>query len=492
MKKTITLLILLVMILSALASCGTETVVEETETPATETAETETLEETAVPEVSDDLPKKDFEGRTFSMITYNDIASDLIAPEVTGDVVNDAVFARNATVAERFNVVLETKGDFAWDEIPAYVRRSVQAGEDAFQLSVDHMVSFSGLVCDGLLMNWYDIPYIDFSKPWWSQSTVEDMSYMGKATPLAIGDLSLSSIADSLCYYFDKGAVVDYGLEDMYTVVNEGRWTIDYVMEITNDIYLDLNGNNERDMYDFYGLSQCKTSPVDGFLFALGGKIIEIGADGVPTYVYGDEKTVAIFEKVWKLCHESDGVCIDREYSAVHYTADYAFLDGLSVFASGKLSSGSSFFRDREGEYGIIPYPKFDEAQQEYLTLSVSPGILAVPKTVSDQEFVGIIIEALNAESHKQVLPVYYETALKAKYVHDSDSAKMVDLVREGRVFDMGYVYDNWKGVGFQFERLIQDENENIVSYIERNDRAARTYYDKVLSYLASMAEGNG
>ena len=38
----------------------------------------------------------------------------------------------------------------------------------------------------------------------------------------------------------------------------------------------------------------------------------------------------------------------------------------------------------------------------------------------------------LSRESYKNVLPIYYESALKIKYTRDEESAMMIDLIHDG------------------------------------------------------------
>ena len=112
----------------------------------------------------------------------------------------------------------------------------------------------------------------------------------------------------------------------------------------------------------------------------------------------------------------------------------------------------------------------------------------AVPKTVSDPEFVGIITEALNAESYKAVFPAYYEVALKTKYTHDDESVKMLDYIVDHRVFDFGYVYDNFKGFSFYFQYLIGGEaSSDFESYYAANSSASIAQYQTVLDYYEDL-----
>ena len=83
-------------------------------------------------------------------------------------------------------------------------------------------------------------------------------------------------------------------------------------------------------------------------------------------------------------------------------------------------------------DYGIIPFPKLDEAQKEYVTLSHNSGtVICVPATTSDarMEYVGAVLEATMAESYRSVVPKFIEASLKHKYSRDEASAKTVDLI---------------------------------------------------------------
>ncbi len=489
MKKAISL-ILLASIAAGLLSCGSEGAQSESTTAASsDTTEAVTTEKAV--DTDDELPERKFDGRTFTVITYDQILTDVKADEANGDVVNDAVFERNQTVEERFDVTLETISNANHRDTAKRIQSSVLAGDDDFELIAHHVVGSGGLALQDLFMNWYEIPYINFEKPWWSRSTTEDLTYGNNVAPLAIGDMALSAMYGTYCYFFDKKGAEDYGLDDLYAVANAGDWTLDYVMEITKDIYKDLNNNNERDEYDYYGLTQSPYSAVNAFLWSSGGKVFENDAQGIPQYVYGGEKVMNIYEKVYELCFNSEGVCIKRNFGEVtgvdYDMAARTFRDDMSLFVSGTLDMTIKFFRSR-GEYGILPYPKYDEAQPEYKTMVDGyHAALAVPKTVTDTEFVGIITEALNAESHKIVVPAFYEVALKVKYSHDEESVQMLDRIIENRVFDLGYVYDNWLGVSFNFDRLIKVSSTDFASYYAEKSPAALAHYDEVLAFFESI-----
>lgn len=482
----------LAILVSLLASCGSPASTAEV-TTAGDTTTGPVVTEPA--EISDELPDKKFSGRTFTTLTYDQLIADYQADEANGDVVNDAVWERNQKVMDRFDVTLETLSQPLYNNTTDYIKTTVLSGEETFQIAAHHVVSLGTLALNDVFMNWYEIPYINFEKPWWSPSTIEDLTYDG-VTLIAVGDYSLSSLAATYCYFYDKQAAVDYKFDDLYKVVDDGKWTMDYVMGLVKDIYVDLNGNAQKDEADFYGLTSTTQSALNTYLWSSGNKIFTNEKDGSKTMTYNNARTVDIIEKLYKLCFETEGVCMDRptyetQSGSKHYIAALSFRDNLSALIPGTLDMTVNYFRDRKGEYGILPYPKFDEEQEDYKTMVDGyHAALAVPKTISDPEFVGIITEALNAESNKIVFPAYYEVALKVKYAHDDESVQMLDKIVNSRVFDFGYVYGGWSGVAFMFQGIVgENKSKDFASYYASKGPAAEQYYQDVIDYFNELRQ---
>lgn len=109
----VALFLALVTLLPTLLSCAAE---EAETTPAadlsTDTVETVETEET---ELMPDLPDMDFGGEDFMFLTSNKddtngvdwITYDVWVESSTGDVINDAVFERNAYLEDTYNIVMK-------------------------------------------------------------------------------------------------------------------------------------------------------------------------------------------------------------------------------------------------------------------------------------------------------------------------------------------------------------------------------------------------
>ena len=107
------------------------------------------------------MPDEDFEGAVFTILTYDQCKTDVYSEEANGEVINDAVFERNQTVSERFNTEIEVNSLATNSEVTNFINTTVMAGDEAFQLVSNHVVQLGSIIMQDLLMNWYDIPYID-------------------------------------------------------------------------------------------------------------------------------------------------------------------------------------------------------------------------------------------------------------------------------------------------------------------------------------------
>lgn len=98
--------------------------------------------------------------------------------------------------------------------------------------------------------------------------------------------------------------------------------------------------------------------------------------------------------------------------------------------------------------YGIVPLPKYSAEQDRYYT-TVQSGMhmYCIPIDVKNPEEVGILTEALAAESYRVLQPAYFEVVLKSRYAKDAPSSMMVDLMYDSVTFDFGMTYNSSLGI---------------------------------------------
>ena len=492
MKKSLTLCLIAALLL---AGCGgTSETPDDTAAADTQTAAPsagDELENRAA--VDDGLGNPDLGGYEFRIIADTNASGVnwryVDADEATGDVVMDAVYKRNTDIEQRFNCTITLVHTAEAGQLRGWAQTAVTAGDDAFDLYHSHVIQAGNAAAEKLFINWYDMPKVDLTKPWWSQTITETLSYKNQLY-LAVGDSALSSIGQTWCTFYNSSLGADYGMGSYFDTVNEGKWTFDFMVSLAKDAYKDLNGNGEKDNEDQYGYLTQHQSSINAFLWAFDNPILMKDGDEME-FVYNTEKLADIIEKlVTAFRHGDAGIRTDVTYvspkngSTHNYNVDM-FSESKAVFTHGVISQSLDYFRDMEDDYSILPYPKWDEAQKEYHTMSDgSHAVEAVPVTVplDKRETVGIIIEALNAESWKHVVPAYYDTALKFKGTRDDESIAMLDMIVNSRVFDMGYIYSGGKGPGFALQQLFTNDDTNIASHLAANASTFEEHYAKVFA----------
>ncbi|MBQ7898131.1 MAG: hypothetical protein IJ323_06875 [Clostridia bacterium] len=495
MKRFTALLLSLVMMLSSvilLASCNEE------EAPDTDPivtpqgdktfAEGDIFEERAA--VDDELPEYDFEGRTFRIAGHK--TSDFYPdPESAnkGNLIVDAMVSRTTTAENRFNFVLKPVFTGGTSEVADWVSKTVLSGSDEFDLLVHHVMASAGIVSKNLFLNWYDIPNVDFSKPWWAASTSDELTYDGKCI-FAISDFNYSAVACTYCLIFNKNLANSYDLGNLYEVVESGDWTYDYFYDLIKDVYTDNDGDGEKSAGDFYGMIQGDANQLNQWLYAFDNPIMRKNEEGVPTLAFKSDKINNIIQTLYDYCFNTQGVCygVDLEKAGSSFTDMFLSKKGIfGVVTLGELTATN--YRNFDDEYGILPLPKFNEAQDDYHTLAYGEHtILAVPKTVKDTEFVGTCIEALSAESYKQVIPTFYEIALKTRYLRDNESKKMLDIIINNRLFDFGYVYDGFKGFAYTLNDMFSSGSSNFESYYSREYTSVRSHFKVIIKAFDKLS----
>ena len=481
MKKTLTLFILAAMIVSSV-SCGSESpdMTEGTTDSATDvTTTTEAL--TGREAVSDDLPDIEF-NKDFTILTRNDYDYELNT-ESSGDVLDDALYDRNRVVEERFDVTIKTVSmDATWPstDFNSNLQASIMAGDGAYDLVAGYAASITKLVGEGLFIDWNTMKYNDFSKPWWSSQIADEMNIGGKCF-LVTGDASLALWKNMRCMLFNKRLADDYNTPDLYEIVKSGDWTFDKLIEVTKDVYQDLDGDGKKSDGDIYGYITGWSTAVDNLKEAFEIRVTTKGDDGFPEMSLVNERTIEAIQRVNSFFNDGDAVLFTQEFcekSGEHFS------NGQGLIASSILGE-VNILRSMKDDFGIIPYPKYDSEQENYHSTSLDEFTLfVIPNDAKDPDMTSIILEALSAESYKQVIPVYYDVALKTKGARDDQSAEMIDIIRDELTFDFGYLNSSALSYAGQlWVTLIRNNNNNIVSEYATRQAA----YEKNLAALLEV-----
>ena len=493
MKKIIAFLLLTVFILSACQNDTADTNADKVtvQNEITDDAQAESTEAGILP----NLPDEDFGGYTFRVVSRGDDwhaypahSRDIIASDDNiGDTINDAVYERNLAVEEQFNIKItlqtfpELTGDGEMGGINA-VKKAHAAGDDTFDLIMGHEVMIGTATTEGYFYNWYDMPYVDLSKPWWNEEVTTQLS-IGQTAFLAMSDLSVSSHDNAYVILFNKQYHENYQLENLYDLVDSGKWTFDKFYSLYADIYEDLDGDGKRSIKDFYGFIEG-----GGYLnwfFAGGNRITQKDENNRPYYDLLTDRSTTTFSKA------SDMLLNEGAYRFdwwINEDIIPMFEANRGIFLGTQIGS-IPLLRGMTVDFGILPYPKLNEEQDGYYNfIDAHSSLMAVPNMVADKEKAGAIIEALSYESYKRVVPAYFDIALKTKFARDDESEKMLDIIFKNSVYDFDYVYGDWI-VTYRFFDNLRDGRTNFVSDVEKSMKAAQLRLDKVVAMFDEIID---
>ncbi|MBE6613221.1 MAG: extracellular solute-binding protein [Ruminococcaceae bacterium] len=435
MNKRILSILLLISLLAS-ASCGSGGA-EGGVTTASGDTTTAAPVETGV---TDNLGTYDFGGEEFHMLTRFTplFYPNLDIEEQTGDALDDAVYNRNRRIEERFNFEFkETLYDYTIEKND-WPRQFLLAGDDTYDLYTGRMINLFTYAAEGMIMPVGELAAVDPDKPYWNAQLYSDLQVAGE-NMFAVGDFNLSALDFTHVMLFNKQMVDDYQLGDLYEIVRSGKWTYDKFEEVGKQVISDLNGDAKMDVNDQYGYTSLVKQVMPSFWIAARAELITKDGDGMLQYIAPkSEKVTEVFTKIFEMTWDT-GIW----HQNIENTGAGGTDAELEIFKNGKaLFTGASCFqitammRDAEVEFGILPYPKWDENQDKYYSRIEGCELFGVSYANPNPEMAGVILEAMACESYNTVRPTYYDVTLKVKGTRDEDSAEMLDIIFENRVFD--------------------------------------------------------
>ncbi len=441
MKRTLSLLLALLTLLSVLltaVACADSGEDSEETTAANNSAETEAESKLSAYE---SIPKENLGGE-FVICSRDDMIDDFWIEELSGDLLEDSIYERNKILENDFGVKVIAVEGGGYDQVNNTMKLQATGNLDEFDLYIGHKYSYNSCVVNNYCYNMASIDTMDLEAEWWDKGCYENLSFDGK-TYVMIGDINPQSMVISSCFVFNKRMLTEMGksIDELNELATNGGWTLDKLSEYTNNVTFDLNGDGTIEYTsDRYGISSWKMDVPYSLFYGAGGQYITL-VDGMPELTYTADQITAIYEKMFAAMVTNNAYMVTDVN--LYETCYDVFTEGRALFCDATLNKISTYISDMKDPYGILPVPKFDENQKEYLSFvnGASPWIM-IGKTEKDPGRVGTIIEAMSAYNYDFVTPNLFEVVTKLQAAQDPASAAMVDYIIRNRIYDMAYFLD--------------------------------------------------
>ena len=390
----------------------------------------------------DTLGERDFNGDTFTILDANDHPDLFInfSEEMIGDPIHDALYERDRFIEEKYNVKLEYIQIHGGNTGCSTLERAVRAGDDTYDLVVAQAQgsALDRISLNNVLHNLTDAPHLSLQSPWWSRLLYENIQF-NSTLYYSGGDIFLSTYSQApAAMMFNKRLAQDYEInEDLYKLVFEGKWTLDVFDRITKDMNIDLNNDGRMTaLDDFYGyVGQSNTVTTGFWLAGLGLKFSTV-VDNMINVDLTSPYNLSRIDKLSNMLEKTD-------YTDQNHIIDITFKGGRALFLAHCLISPQLFLRDMEDDFGVLPMPKYDENQAEYVSFmnAWSSGFVGIPMT-ADIERASFLMEAMAYAGHEMLRRPVYDITLKTKAVRDEESERIIDIIIETAYMDINSVYN--------------------------------------------------
>ncbi len=474
----------------------------------------------------------DFGGEEFA-ISYSSLYTYEIYGAKDGDWIEGKVWQRNAAIQDRFNVQItndqevQIKGAADQESHYTAVSRALTQNSAEFDMVAMYAYLCGKLITanDGNFCDWRsEIPYcqdsIKAKHEWWPESINTDCTIMGRQY-VAVSDLCITSMEMCYAVIFNQELVNQYNIASqikssqngaaystLFDVVRGGDWTVDNMTAITKDFYQksELNQTDGKTQQDVYGLLADVGTGLDAFAF--GFNIHYINNDGVsaPTLWEVNSRVENAVNKAQNLIN-TDG-CYIMPSGATYEDKCKLFAEKHALFALlGLEDLKYTVIKDMESTakdpYGVLPYPKLDTTQTKYMTGTKDHyTVLAVPAAFLDesdayQHMIGAVTEALSAYNCDYVKDQYYEVIITHQNVYDADSREMIDLIMDGRIYDITtYHYNELilenktnSTLGLFFRYMILNKDTKAATYWKQYGTLVEQEFDDLIEDYNSIVK---
>lgn len=420
-------------------------------------------------------PSKDARGRLASLPERDLSSSALIIAVVDANTVcpnfesTDAVIIARSdvrrAVEEKYNAIILQNVTDAASMLTAAKEayNSDMYYADLISIPQSQLGAFHA---EGILANMNSLPFTDYTAEYYDQS-INGSARLGGIQFAVSGAANLNPDYLS-CIYFNRTLADQCGLEDVYTLVKEGKWTWDKLGELALT-------------------AKSANSSVTGLgAFAQTAALVDLAASSQDiVYVSGTESSAPIVDFLGNAQAERAKKAVDTMYRLLFTDGTYsktAGNDTRALFSSGTLlftadtldymtqiSSGSV-------EWGILPMPKQDEAQNSYISpLSADAPIFCALANTPSYETSGLLLEALNAAAHDYIADVYMNDRIDY-HLRDTQSVYMLEYIIDGAASDFAHMFASGiKGLENASYKAIQNAvtTRSTLDQLYRNNKNA-------------------
>ena len=427
-----------------------------------------------------ELPLESYDNKDFVVLCEGGPGSlwanneDFFLEEDSDDGVKSAIYQRVQIMKEDYgiNIVPHISTSTTSD-----LHTSIQSGDNAYNAVFALQSEITTSAANGDLMDLFEAENLDLSKHYWDQNVPELLSISNQLF-FTTGDILTMEELASWVLTFNKKMVKMNDLPDLYQLVRDNEWTIDKFNELLLNISVD-NGDSIWDHTDTYALATHNDNAF-GLFYSCGLRFVTKNSDDIPVINSEEmpkilkvaEKTVDIQERENKTINAHDWISVNP---LAHEITIEAFQEDRALFFAETLDAVIKL-RDMDTDFGIIPLPKYDKQQENYITFVNPAGsLVGLPKSEQTRDggyFASYALEAMAYLGYKHITPQFIEKAIMGKSTRDDESVDMLRIIFANRTYDLGIIC-GFGDIASDYSTLINSGKTTINSAFNRKIKKA-------------------
>lgn len=408
---------------------------------------------------AEDLGNADGSPRDFNILARQGRYSYLYSEKDSSDRVESAAYKRNQKINNMFNV--EIKLIPSGEEKAAWWNNAVVSSSGQYDLIVpDYWWKIEQC---GALENIIDLNEINVSDSWWYSGWNQNATVCNKLYTI-VGDASLETLENIEVVFFNKPKADALGV-DLYSVVNDGDWTMDEMLRYSKMAASNLDGSNESAPKVYGALFDRHSTGAQ--VMASGIRLVQMNDNGVPELIANTPTNVNISDKIRAMIADESILFVNQTARASANTNPGTFKDGNALFFCSALYLGKNLKTSNLSfKYGIIPQPKYEKTQ-DYVSTTYGVSFFGIPKSVKNLHASAVILNAMNYLSNPEnemgedaLTYQYYETVVMSQIALEPDDAAMLELIRDSLYVDFAFMYDaNLKVYDYFFQSAYKNQS---------------------------------
>lgn len=413
--------------------------------------------------------------------------------------ISSAVAERNNTIYEKYGISFEVTATTYPHEELDLAMKSASGSDVPFHLVSNTVNYMLPAATQNYFLPLNDLLYLD--NEWWDQNAIDTLSVTDN-TYFVAGDCMLTD--DEYCYcilyskdMYAENPAFEAQFGSLYDLVDDNKWTYDAMYTMAKAVTQPDENGKLGNINCTYGLLSDGYS-TEMIVLGSGSTTVRKVSKGTFDISIGEERAVTAFGKVFEMCTDTGAtILVDKVPESWDGIAEM-FISGRGLFYTAvvqTISNIKSKTTEKKVNFGVLPMPKYDEAQENYYSgVNVyQTEVMAIPSFNNDPatlEATACALEALGYYSRyssgESVSHAYYETTLKSQAMPDEEDERMLDMVVSNRLYDIGTIY-NWGDIIQVWASIIRSGNNTLASQLDSVKTKAETAMQDTIDAYNNM-----